>query len=126
MIIRWISLVPSKMVKILAVMGRAIGIPVRPPIGPCRWEYRRLSSAVHGFPPRKVTTRTHAGSASPTDGILGVMAMSPEHIDLHRMVDRLDPDQVRALRAVAQQLPRPSTGHQGADEAAWSRRRSHC
>jgi hypothetical protein len=37
--------------------------------------------------------------------------MSPEHTDLHRMVDRLDPDQVRALRAVAQQLPRPSTGH---------------
>jgi hypothetical protein len=27
--------------------------------------------------------------------------MSPEHIDLHRMVDLLDPDQVRALRAVA-------------------------
>jgi hypothetical protein len=45
------------------------------------------------------------------------MTMSPEHIDLHRMVDRLDPDQVRALRAVAQQLLRPSTGHQGADEA---------
>jgi hypothetical protein len=35
--------------------------------------------------------------------------MSPEHIDLHRMVDRLDPDQVRALRTVAQQLLRPST-----------------
>jgi hypothetical protein len=34
------------------------------------------------------------------------MTMSPEHIDLHRMVDRLDPDQVRALRAVAQQLLR--------------------
>ena len=32
--------------------------------------------------------------------------MSPEHIDLHRMVDLLDPDQVRALRAVAQQLLR--------------------
>jgi hypothetical protein len=39
------------------------------------------------------------------------MTMSPEHIDLHRMVDRLDPDQVRALRAVAQQLLRPSTGY---------------
>jgi hypothetical protein len=39
------------------------------------------------------------------------------HIDLHRMVDRLDPDQVRALRAVAQQLLRPSTGHQDAGEA---------
>jgi len=34
------------------------------------------------------------------------MTMGPEHIDLHRMVDRLDPDQVRALRAVAQQLLR--------------------
>ena len=45
------------------------------------------------------------------------MTMSPEHIDLHRMVDRLDPDQVRALRAVAQQLLRRSTGHQGAGEA---------
>lgn len=39
------------------------------------------------------------------------MTMSPEHVDLHRMVDRLDPDQVRALRAVAQQLLRPSVGH---------------
>jgi hypothetical protein len=36
------------------------------------------------------------------------MTMTPEHVDLHRMVDRLDPDQVRALRAVAQQLLRPS------------------
>jgi hypothetical protein len=32
------------------------------------------------------------------------MTMSPGHIDLHLMVDRLDPDQVRALHAVAQQL----------------------
>jgi hypothetical protein len=38
------------------------------------------------------------------------MTMSLEHIDLHRMVDRLDPDQVHALRAVAQQLLRPSAG----------------
>lgn len=45
------------------------------------------------------------------------MTMSPEHIDLHRMVDRLDPDQVRALRAVAQQLLRPGTGHTGSSEA---------
>jgi hypothetical protein len=29
------------------------------------------------------------------------MTMSPEHAGLHRMVDRLDPDQVRALRADA-------------------------
>jgi hypothetical protein len=46
------------------------------------------------------------------------MTMSPEHIDLHRMVDRLDPDQVHALRAVAQQLLRPSAGHEEAGEAA--------
>jgi hypothetical protein len=45
------------------------------------------------------------------------MTMSPEHIDLHRMVDRLDPDQVRALRAVAQQLLRPSAGRQDAGES---------
>lgn len=38
------------------------------------------------------------------------MTMSPEHVDLHRMVDRLDPDQVRALRAVAQQLLRTGSG----------------
>lgn len=45
--------------------------------------------------------------------------MSPEHIDLHRMVDRLDPDQVRALRAVAQQLLRPGTrAQQDSGEAA--------
>jgi hypothetical protein len=45
------------------------------------------------------------------------MTMSPEHVDLHRMVDRLDPDQVRALRAVAQQLLRPSVRHSDSDEA---------
>jgi hypothetical protein len=48
------------------------------------------------------------------------MTMSPEHIDLHRMVDQLDPDQVRALRAVAQQLLRsaadPGTGEAHAPE----------
>ncbi len=44
------------------------------------------------------------------------MTMSPEHVDLHRMVDRLDPDQVRALRAVAQQLLRPSVRHPGSGE----------
>jgi len=46
------------------------------------------------------------------------MTMSPEHVDLHRMVDRLDPDQVRALRAVAQQLLRPGVRHPGSGEAA--------
>jgi hypothetical protein len=44
------------------------------------------------------------------------MTMSPEHIDLHRMVDRLDPDQVRALRAVAQQLLRPSVRYPDSGE----------
>ena len=33
------------------------------------------------------------------------------------MVDRLDPDQVRALRAVAPQLLRPSVSHPGSGEA---------
>jgi hypothetical protein len=32
------------------------------------------------------------------------------------MVDRLDPDQMRALRAVAQQLLRPSARQPGSDE----------
>lgn len=45
------------------------------------------------------------------------MTMSPEHVDLHRMVDRLDPDQVRALRAVAQQLLRPDARHSSSSEA---------
>jgi hypothetical protein len=45
------------------------------------------------------------------------MTMTPEHVDLHRMVDRLDPDQVRALRAVAQQLLRPSGRLTASDEA---------
>jgi len=45
------------------------------------------------------------------------MTTSPEHVDLHRMVDQLDPDQVRALRAVAQQLLRPMVGHPDFDTA---------
>ena len=45
------------------------------------------------------------------------MTMSPEHVDLHRMVDRLAPDQVRALRAVAQQLLRPDIRHFDSGEA---------
>ena len=44
------------------------------------------------------------------------MTMSPEHVDLHRMVDQLDPDQVRALRAVAQQLLRPGVRHTDSGE----------
>lgn len=43
--------------------------------------------------------------------------MSPEHVGLHRMVDRLDPDQVRALRAVAQQLLRSGGGSPDSGEA---------
>jgi hypothetical protein len=54
MIIRWISLVPSKIVKILADMGRVIDIPARPPIGPCGWGTAALSSAAHGFPAAQV------------------------------------------------------------------------
>jgi hypothetical protein len=46
------------------------------------------------------------------------MTVTPEHIDLHRMVDRLDPDQVRALRAVAQQLLRANPGHSGSGETS--------
>ena len=44
------------------------------------------------------------------------MTMSPEHADLRRMVDRLDPDQVRTLRAVAQQLLRPGVRHSDSGE----------
>src|ERR1039457_991908 len=44
------------------------------------------------------------------------MTMTPEHVDLHRMVDRLDPDQGRALRAAAQQLLPPSAGHPASGE----------
>jgi hypothetical protein len=45
------------------------------------------------------------------------MTMNPEHADLHRLVDRLDPDQVRALRAVARQLLRPHVEQPGSGEA---------
>lgn len=44
--------------------------------------------------------------------------MTPDHVDLHRMVDRLDPDQVRALRAVAQQLLRANPGDSASGETA--------
>jgi hypothetical protein len=70
MIIRWISEVPSKIVKILAGMRRVIGIFARPPIGPCGWGYRcpfwcrtRVSGRTRSLP------ATHAGGASPTDGV---------------------------------------------------------
>ena len=35
MIIRWISDVPSKIVKTLEDTGKVIGLPARLPIGPC-------------------------------------------------------------------------------------------
>jgi hypothetical protein len=51
--------VPSKIVKILEVIGRVTGIPVRPPIGSCRAGYpcvfrprshRYADKPVQGFP----------------------------------------------------------------------------
>ena len=89
MIIRWISDVPSKMVKILEVIGRVICTPTTTPIAPVRMGYH---GAARGFP----TAQGHyplrslpalAGRRYPGD-----MTMSPEHVDLHRLVDRLDPD----------------------------------
>jgi hypothetical protein len=44
------------------------------------------------------------------------MTMNPEHADLHRLVDRLDPDQARALRAVGRQLLRPHVEQPGSGE----------
>jgi hypothetical protein len=70
-----------------------------------------------GSRPHKVTTRYSCWRRFADRRYPGFMTMSPEHIDLHRMVDRLDPDQVRALRAVAQQLLRPSVGHPGSGDA---------
>lgn len=72
----------------------------------------RAGSLLHTVTIRYACWRRSADRRYP-----GFMTMSPEHIDLHRMVDRLDPDQVRALRAVAQQLLRPSAGRRDADEA---------
>jgi hypothetical protein len=46
------------------------------------------------------------------------MTVTPEHVDLHQMVDRLDPDQVRALRAVAQQLLRANPDHPDSGETS--------
>jgi hypothetical protein len=55
--IRWISLVASKMVKILECMGRVIGIPARGFRWPCAWGTAALSGAPHGFPAAQVTAR---------------------------------------------------------------------
>ena len=68
---RWISDVPSKIVKILEVTGRVIGIATRPLIGlsgrryrcpfqRCEWVHCRTRSL----------SATHAGGAPLTDGIL--------------------------------------------------------
>jgi hypothetical protein len=32
------------------------------------------------------------------------MTITPDYVDLHHMVDRLDPDEVRVLRAVAERF----------------------
>jgi hypothetical protein len=66
--IRWISDVPSKIVKILADMGRVIGVPCNYadlrkhrhaglPITPARGGTAALSRATHGFPAAKAAAR---------------------------------------------------------------------
>jgi hypothetical protein len=56
--IRWISDVPSKIVKILERMGRVIGIPARPPIAPCGWGYRCPFRRRARFPAQSLPGRT--------------------------------------------------------------------
>jgi hypothetical protein len=51
---RWISEVPSKIVKILEGVGRVIGIPARPPISPADGGTAALSGAAHGFRPHSL------------------------------------------------------------------------
>jgi hypothetical protein len=72
-----------------------------------------LSGATHGFPAGKAAARYACWRCVHDRQNPGFMTMSPAQVDLHRMVDRVDPDQVRALRAVAQQLLRPGVGHPG-------------
>jgi hypothetical protein len=50
-------------------------------------------------------------SPSAGDPPRGVPGDEPGDVELHRIVDRLDPDRARALRAVAQQLLRPGVRH---------------
>ena len=83
-----------------------MGFPVVPRMG-----YRCLFSWLHGFRAGKAGACSACWRCFPGRRYPGIMTMTPEHVDLHRMVDRLDPDQVRALRAVAQQLLRPAVEH---------------
>ena len=46
------------------------------------------------------------------------MTVTPDYVDLHRMVDQLDPDQVRALRAVAEQMLRGRSEAPGVEPLA--------
>jgi hypothetical protein len=71
---------------------------------------RRISALPNTHSRAGTCDRTAGPAAERTTAFPGFTTMSPEHVDLHRMVDRLDPDQVRALRAVAQQLLRPNVG----------------
>jgi hypothetical protein len=57
MIIRWISDVPSKIVKILECMGRVIGIPARGFRSPCAWGYRCPFRCRARVPAAQVTAR---------------------------------------------------------------------
>jgi hypothetical protein len=69
--IRWISLVPSKIVRILESMGRVIGIPARGFRSPFAWGTAALSGAAHGFQPHRSPPATHADGASSSDELLG-------------------------------------------------------
>ena len=55
--IRWISDVPSKIVKILECMGRVIGIPARGFRSPCAWGYRCPFRCRARVPAAQVTAR---------------------------------------------------------------------
>jgi hypothetical protein len=59
--------------------------------------------------PHRVTIRNACWRRFPGRRHSGYMTMSPDHAGLPRLVDRFDPDQVRALRAAARQLLRPTS-----------------
>jgi hypothetical protein len=125
--IRWISDVPSKIVKILAVEAESPAY-LATGLNCANTDTQGFrSSPARGVPPPILVPRTGSRPQGrraryacwrcfPDRRHPGFMTMSPEHVDLHRMVDRLDPDQVRALRAVAQQLLRPSVRHPDSGE----------
>ena len=69
--IRWISDVPSKMVKILECMGRVSGIPARASDRRAHGGTAALSGDAHGFQPHRSPPATHADGASSADEILG-------------------------------------------------------